>query len=154
TTSYGSYQTWDTSLYLNVPITDKIAWNVSATRYFHNGYLNNKAPNNPYAAGQYPGDTNTFGLNFLNPGQPGQQPGPSQMNNGNVWSVDTKLKIMPTPNCKVTLGWDYTEKKDAGGNGWVSSDFGYHGPANLPTALTDDSVPGSSSLTGAALAYD
>src|SRR5665213_1456900 len=108
TTSYGSYQTWNTSLYLNIPITDKIAFNVSASRYFHNGYENNVSPKAPYV-NNYPGDNPiTGGLAFLNPGQPGQQPGPSKMNNGNVWSVDTKLRIQATDNFKITFGWDYT----------------------------------------------
>jgi iron complex outermembrane receptor protein len=138
TTSYGSYQTWNTSLYLNVPITDKIAWNVAVSRKFHDGYEKNIAPKAPYV-NNFPGDVG--GLGFLNQtGTGGTQPGPAQLNNGNVWSVDTKLKITPTDNFKVTLGWDYTEKKDAGGNGWDSSDYGFHGQGNP--------------LTGAAQTYD
>jgi iron complex outermembrane receptor protein len=138
-TSYGSYNTWDSSVYLNVPLSKSLAWNISASRNFHDPYLKNIAPKTPYASGVYPGDLvnydNTtgascatpgvgncvanFGLGFLN----GQQH-PGKMNNGNVWSVDTKLRWLAGDHLKVTLGADYTQKKDAGGNGWVTGDYG------------------------------
>ena len=193
TVSYGSYSTFDASAYLNVPIvSDKIDWNIAANRYAHDGYVKNKAPKNPYASGVFPGDLANYdstsglacsppaancvangGLSFLNPGSnislPGlgkQQPGPHQLNNQNVWNVDTKLLIKPTDNFKITIGADYTAKNDAGGDGWgLFPDAGYHGPNNLPQPLQTqtgapcgffvcDSIPGSSSLTGSALDYD
>jgi iron complex outermembrane receptor protein len=121
-TSYGSYNTWNTSLYLNVPLSSTLAWNISATRNHHDAYLKNIAPKTPYV-NNYPGDPNG-GLAFLNAVQ-----NPKAMNNGNVWGVDTKLRWQPSDKFKVTIGADYTEKKDAGGNGWVTGDYGQAGAA-------------------------
>ncbi len=155
-TSYGSYQTWDTSLYLNVPIvSDKIDWNIAVSRDFHDRYLKNKAPKRSLCrelsrryAGQLPA--------LLQPGRSApesfgkQQPFSNKINNGNVWNVDSKLLLRPTDNLKITIGADYTKKNDAGGNGWQSSDEGYHGSANLPAVGTDPTLPGG---TGG-LVYD
>jgi iron complex outermembrane receptor protein len=166
TMSYGSYQTWDASAYLNIPIVgDKIDWNIAANRYAHDGYVQNKAPKNPYASGVYAGDLANYdtstglscaspgvgtcvanaGLGGLNPGSPGQQKGPGPLNNQNVWNVDSKLLLRPVDNLKITIGADYTAKNDAGGNGWgLFPDAGYHGPADLPTAFGSPNAPGCS----------
>jgi iron complex outermembrane receptor protein len=155
--SYGSYKTLDASVYLNIPIVgDKIDWNIAANRYAHDGYVKNLAPKNPYVD-NFPGDTG--GLSFLNPtGALINQKGPGQLNNQNVWNVDSKLLLRPTDNLKITIGADYTAKNDAGGNGWgVFPEAGYHGPANLPQPLMTqngtpcsffacDTIPGSGSV--------
>jgi iron complex outermembrane receptor protein len=137
--SFGEYGTLNTAVYVNVPLTSTLAWNFSATRNYHHAYLKNIAPKAPYASGVYPGDAaaydsttgaacapangttclTNFGLGFLN----GKQ-NPKAMNNGNVWGVDTKLRWQPSDNFKVTIAADYTQKHDAGGNGWVGSDYG------------------------------
>ena len=120
--SYGEYNTFNTAVYVNVPLSSTLAWNFSATRNHHSAYLKNIAPKAPYV-NNYPGDPNG-GLAFLN-----AQQNPKAMNNGNVWGVDTKLRWQPSDSFKITIGADYTKKHDAGGNGWVPGDFGHAGAA-------------------------
>jgi len=61
TVSYGSYNTFDASAYLNIPIVkDRIEWNIAANRFHHDGYVKNLAPKNPYASGVYAGDVATY----------------------------------------------------------------------------------------------
>jgi iron complex outermembrane receptor protein len=105
-----NYGTLQASVYVNMPLNDRIAWNFSLTRNRHNPYLKNVAYKNPY-----PANAVIFGQNANSLSNPGK------VNNQNLWSFDTKLRVKLTDRFKVTLGADYTDKHDADGNGWITT---------------------------------
>jgi iron complex outermembrane recepter protein len=106
-TKIGSRETVLASAYVNVPLSENAAWNVSATRNWHGGYRKNVAFDQPYSGADA---ANGFNTNAR----------PGKLNNLDVWSFDTKLRVNLTDNFKVTLGADYTDDRDASGNGWLT----------------------------------
>ena len=102
-----SRKTYQGSVYLNVPLGDRAAINVSLTRNYHGPYRKNVAYDSPYPGGA----ANPFNT-FAHPGK---------LQNQNVWSGDTKLRVNLTDDVKVTIGGDYTRKHDADGNGWINT---------------------------------
>jgi iron complex outermembrane receptor protein len=115
-----SRKTFNGSIYVNMPLNDRIAWNFSLTRNWHAPYRKNVAYRNPY-----PGQTAVDP--FAGPFNPNAIAKPGKLNNLNVWSFDTKLRVKLTDNLKVTLSADYTDDHDASGNGWLQTtpDFTY-----------------------------
>jgi iron complex outermembrane receptor protein len=93
--------------YFNLPLGDRAAANVSVTRNYHKPYRDNLAFFQPYPGGA------------ANPFNTLATPRPLQ--NQNVWSIDSKLRVNLTDDVKVTLGGDYTNKHDADGNGWINT---------------------------------
>ncbi len=108
----GEYGTLQASAYVNMPLNDHIAWNFSLTRNQHGPYLKNIAPKNPYPNHAF----NVYGerLNDLS--------NPGKINAQNLWSFDTKFRVKLGDRAKITLGVDYTDKKDTDGNGWIDRD--------------------------------
>jgi iron complex outermembrane receptor protein len=106
----GTRDTFKGSVYWNLPLSDKIAWNFSLTRNWHGPYRDNVAYRNPY-----PANLTILGLNA------NSLSNPTKLNNENVWSVDSKVRVRLTDNFKVTLAADYTDDHDASGNGWLST---------------------------------
>lgn len=136
--SYGEKNTFRASGFVNVPISDKIAFSVSGERASHDPYVKNLAVLDPYAAGNFP--TGAFlpvpngtsaipvapGVNvysytpaqtaaFFN--EPVQTP---EMNDQNFWAVRGKLLIQPIDALKVILAADYYKKNDNTGAGQVN----------------------------------
>jgi iron complex outermembrane receptor protein len=108
----GKYGTLQASAYVNMPLNDRIAVNFSLTRNQHKPYLKNVAYKNPYPANA----TNVFGENLNSLSNPGP------INKQNLWSFDSKLRVKLGDRAKVTLGVDYTDKRDSDGNGWLDRD--------------------------------
>jgi iron complex outermembrane receptor protein len=103
--------TFQGSAYVNMPLNDRIAWNFSLTRNWHGPYRSNHALREPYNSS-----------NAANPALVNQLAHPGKLNNQNVWSFDTKLRVRLADNFKITLGGDYTQDQDASGNGWIPVD--------------------------------
>jgi iron complex outermembrane receptor protein len=104
--SYGTKKTFKASAYVNLPLNDNVAWNFSATRNSHAGYVKNTALKNPY-----PADAMLFGKpmnSYINP---------KPLNSQDLWAFDTKLRFRGE-GFKVTLAADYSNKDDSDGNGW------------------------------------
>jgi iron complex outermembrane receptor protein len=130
--SYGEKHTLRASAYVNVPLTDHIAWNVSVERDSHQGYVKNIAHSNPLTAANFPGGS------FLFPVGPGETPAQSaadtaaffnsainpqkRYGNQNFWAIDSKLRIKLSDNFKLTLDGDYSKKHDSEGNQWYNPD--------------------------------
>ena len=115
--SYGERNTFEAAAYANIPITDRIAWNFSIDRQKHDPYVKNLAVKNPLTAANFPGDPDSAAdAATINEGS---DP-PKGTNNRNFWAADTKLRIQPTDNLKITLGGDYARKHDSDGNGWFN----------------------------------
>lgn len=126
--SYGSFDTFEASGFLNLPITDGVAANVTVTRRSHDDYTPNRAIANPYQtyaalspaqAAAY-GDTGQRAFLAANPGiaqalDAGTEV--SHMNNLDRWIADGKLALSGE-GFKITLAGDYSQNSDAGGNGW------------------------------------
>ena len=99
--------TFQGSAYLNLPLGERAAMNVSVTRNWHAPYRKNVAYRQPYTG---PG-ASTFNALAL----------PGDLQDQNVWSVDSKLRVNLTDAVKVTFQGDYTNKHDADGNGWINT---------------------------------
>jgi iron complex outermembrane receptor protein len=96
--SGGEYGLFQAAAYINVPISDNIAWNVAATRNRHNPYRKNVAYFMPYSG-------------------PGTEPynalaRPGKLSEQDFWAIDTKLRLNFSDNFKVTLQGDYNDKHD------------------------------------------
>jgi iron complex outermembrane receptor protein len=128
---YGTKDTLDANLYVNIPLSESIAFNVVASRKSHDDYTPNKAIANPYqsyrdlsaAEAAAFGDTGQRQFLIDNPGLAEALDAPtavSDMNNQDFWFVDSKLRI-EGEGFKVTLAGDYQEGDDANGNGWIQA---------------------------------
>lgn len=109
--SYGERATLEASTFVNLPVNDKVAVNLSVTRRSHDAYVRNLAQPNPYPAG-----TNIGGLDLNSVAQPGP------LQNQDLWALDAKARIRLTDRLKVTLGGDYSVKDDTDGNSLVQND--------------------------------
>lgn len=101
-------ETVQASAYANVPLSDRAAWNVVATRNSHGPYRKNVAFDSPYTGADAAKGFNTLAK-------------PGELNNQDVWSFDSKLRVDLADNFKVTLAGDYSDDSDAGGNGWLNT---------------------------------
>ena len=113
----GTRDTIDASGYVNLPMSEAVAANVSLTRQYHRGYVRNLATPTPYSSA----------ARIFNPAT-GQLVSPNSviatpaLNDQDVWSADGKVRLQLGDTITATLGGDYTRKNDAGGNGWVQRD--------------------------------
>ena len=127
--SYGERNTLNASGYFNLPINDKIAINASFTRESHDPYVKNLAVKNPYSPSQFsvapspdnPAPTLTPAQQqaLANDFNAGQQPDKGT-NNQNFWAVDSKVRILPVDDLKITIEGDWARKHDSNGNGWYN----------------------------------
>jgi len=124
TVSYGTRGTFDGKVYVNVPLSNHIAWNFSVTRESHPPYIKNTTRDkNPYTASMFPTDTVIHGTHYtaqeaaalfnsgINP--------PKGLGNQNFWAADSKLRLQPTDNLTITLAGDWSHKNDNEGDQWV-----------------------------------
>jgi iron complex outermembrane recepter protein len=131
--SYAQLNTLEAALYVNVPINDVIAWNVSFQRDSHDNYVKNLLEPNPLTAANFPnGGGPVLGL-------PPSEGGPStpvvtpaqtaaffnsainpQSGYGNqdFWAGDSKVRLQIAPNFKVTVDADWSQKHDSDGDQW------------------------------------
>lgn len=119
---YGSKQTFQASAYLNVPIADGIAWNVSGQRESHDGYIRNLLKTTtPYTAAMFPSGsaigTPQQTADFFNSGV---KP-PKSIGKKDFWAVDSKLRI-EKGDLTVTLAGDWAHKDDDTGNEYSNID--------------------------------
>ncbi|MGO8712599.1 MAG: TonB-dependent receptor [Rhizomicrobium sp.] len=123
--SYGSLNTLDAAGYINVPLTDNLAWSLSAERETHDAYVKNIAVANQWTAADFNGPTTSGGLlgfptgltpqqqaNFLNSTDSPQH----GFETGNTYTADTKLLWQASSHFKITLAGDYYNKGDTTGN--------------------------------------
>lgn len=107
--AYGTKNTLELNGYVNVPLTDNVAANLTVNRSRHDDYTPNKAIANPYAtyAAANPGYTGTAAqiaaLDSVSAVSP--------VNNQDVWSVDGKIAFKGD-GFKVTLAGDYAKDHD------------------------------------------
>jgi iron complex outermembrane receptor protein len=124
--SYGSRNTLVASAYVNVPVTDKVAWSFSVTRESHSPYIRNLlTPSERYTAAMFPTTTpygtaaQTAAL-FNSSFHP-----PSGVGNQDFWTGDTKLRLQLANNFKITFAGDYSRKHDSTGDQWTNQTPGY-----------------------------
>ncbi len=106
---YASFNTIRVAAYLNLPINDKMAFNMSVERESHDPYIRNVSRNPaPYTAAMFPGGS-ALGTaqqtaatldSVLHP--------PRGDNSIGLTAADAKLLIKPVDNFRVTLAGDYT----------------------------------------------
>jgi iron complex outermembrane recepter protein len=123
--SYGTKNTLDTAAYLNIPITDQVAWNVSVQRSSHDDYTKNLVGRDPLTAAIFPNgggpvlatvgvvtpaQTAAFFNSAINP--------QNGYGNQDFWAADSKLKVQLTPDFKFTVDADWSNKHDSLGNNW------------------------------------
>lgn len=110
--SFGERQTVQASAYVNIPISDRIAWNISASRSVHDPYLRNIAADVPYTAANFP-----TGSPFGTPEQTAAFFNASQrkpkLQTEDFWGVRSKLRLEPTDELTVTLSGSYVRKSDS-----------------------------------------
>lgn len=130
--SYGEKNTFQAGAYVNMPITDKIAWNVGVERDSHDPYVDNLAQPNHYTAANFPNGS------FL--GSPaataaffnsGSKPAKGY-NDQDFWAVDSKVLIKPLDNFKITIAGDWARKNDSGGTQIYNSTPGFATNGFLP----------------------
>jgi iron complex outermembrane receptor protein len=120
TVSYGTRGTFDAKGYVNVPLSNHIAWNFSVTRESHPPYIRNTTRDKtPYTADMFP-STTPYGTAaqtaaFFNAGV---HP-PKGLGNQNFWAADSKLRLQVTDDIKITLAGDWSHKNDNEGDQWV-----------------------------------
>jgi iron complex outermembrane receptor protein len=120
--SYGEKKTFHGAIYVNVPVTEKIALNLSAQRDSHTYYVHNIAGPNPLTAANFPNgsylgtpaQTAAFFNGGVNP--------PKGLGNQNFWAIDGKMLFKPTEDLRITLDADYSKKHDSEGNQWFNPD--------------------------------
>jgi len=120
--SYGTKDTFHAAAYVNVPLSDHIAWNVSVARDSHEGYVKNLAQAHPLTAANFPGgsflgtaqQTADFFNSSINPQK--------RYGDQNFWAIDSKLRIKLSDNFKITFDGDYSKKHDSEGNQWYNPD--------------------------------
>ncbi len=105
--TYGEYNSREIAAYVNVPISEQVAFNVSGLRKKRDGYIKNLAVANPYPAGT----TSFFG-------NPNSVVRPRKLNDADFYALDGKLRLDATDRLRITLAGDYARKHDADGNGW------------------------------------
>jgi iron complex outermembrane recepter protein len=123
--SYGTKNTLEVAAYVNLPINDEIAWNVSVQRNSHDDYTKNLLGADPLTAAMFPNgggpvlatagvvtpqQTAAFFNSAIDP--------QSGYGDQNFWAVDSKLKVQLAPDLKVTLDADWSNKQDSLGNNW------------------------------------
>ncbi len=125
---YGSKDTFDANAYLNVPLTDSIAVNLTVARQTHDDYVTNQAIANPYSsyAALTPeqaaafGDTGQRAYLLANPSVASTLDSRSEvshLSDQDQTYVDAKI-LFEGDAFRVRVGADWTDKDDASGNAW------------------------------------
>jgi iron complex outermembrane receptor protein len=113
--SYGEKNTFKIAGYINIPLSDTVAFSVSAERDTHDAYVRNIATPNPYSAANFPNGsylgTPQQTADYFNSGIRPE----NNLNNQNFWSVSGKLLVKPNDNLKITVAADYSMKHDTNG---------------------------------------
>jgi len=119
--SYGSLSTFHAAAYLNVPISDDIAWNVSLDRDSHGYYVKNLATPNPYSAANFPTGsaigTPQETANYFN----SAVSIPRGVQNEDFWAADSKLAVKIGSRFKLTIDGDFNQKQDSSGAGAIET---------------------------------
>ena len=114
--SYGEKNTLQSSLFVNIPVSDRVAFSVAFERDHHNDYIENIAIVNPYTAAMFPKGsyigTPQQTASFFNSGV---HP-PEGSGNQDMWSADAKLLVKLSDSFKITLAYDYNQKADTTGD--------------------------------------
>jgi iron complex outermembrane receptor protein len=137
TISYGEKNTFRASAYVNIPLSDKVAFSIGGNRQRHDGYIKNYATGNPFTAANFP--TGSFlgtpeqTAAFFNSGT-----AHPPMETQDFWSIRGKLLFKPNDNLKIILAGDYYDKDDTGGGGQY----------NTTPALTQAALGGYFSALG------
>jgi iron complex outermembrane receptor protein len=123
--SYGTKNTLEAALYVNVPVNDVIAWNVAFQRDSHDYYVKNLLGPDPLTPAMFPAgggpvlgtlgvvtpaQTAAFFNSAINP--------QSGYGNQDFWAGDTKVRLQLAPNFKVTVDADWSQKHDSEGDQW------------------------------------
>jgi iron complex outermembrane recepter protein len=140
---YGEDATFRAAGFVNLPVNDNIAFNLSYERDSHNAYISNNVPNDPYTPAMFPAMTSigtaAQTAAFLNSTvfhRPADQ--------RDFWATDDKMLVKMGDQFKITFAGDFSNKADTVGNANVKlrpaftqgvdqfllSEFGI--PANLP----------------------
>jgi iron complex outermembrane receptor protein len=134
TVSYGTKHTLDAKAYVNVPLSDHIAWNFAVTRESHSPYIRNTTRElNPYTSSIFPdaGTQGSKGPNWTNVNpfgtgantaaalNAGVHP-PKGLGNQDFWAVESKLRFQLNDDLKITFAGDYSKKNDNEGDQWLS----------------------------------
>ena len=130
--SYGTKNTLQAALYVNAPINDVIAWNVSFERDSHDDYVTNDLGRNPLSPAMFPdgggpvlgtlgvvtpAQTAAFFNSAINP--------QSGYGNQDFWAGDSKVRLQLAPNFKVTVDADWSQKHDSEGDQWFLTSPAY-----------------------------
>lgn len=111
--SYGSDDTFEAAAYLNLPLSDSLAWNLSAQRNTHDSYVKNVDGNAaPYTAAMFPAgsylgtpqQTADFFNSGVNP--------PDGLAEQDFYALDSKLKWTAGDRFELLLAADYAKKND------------------------------------------
>jgi iron complex outermembrane recepter protein len=122
TLSYGDYRTARVGGYLNIPLSNAVAFSVAAERDTHDPYIRNITDNRaPYTAAMFPNGS------FV--GSPATTAAllnsyvetPDGLNSQSVTVVHAKLLVKPIDDFKITFASDWANKTDTNGNGLVST---------------------------------
>lgn len=139
--SYGERNSFRGSAFLNLPVSEAIAFSLSAERVKHDAYVRNIASTAPYAASMFPAAT-AFGTpqqtaDFLNAAV-----NPNPLHDEDFWSVNGKLRIEPTSNLSLMLTADFSDKDDNNGQGLYNTTPEYT-QAYISGLLTSVGIPNS-----------
>src|SRR5690606_14164565 len=109
--AYGEKQTFQGSAYLNVPLSDTIAWSVTGERRSHHPYIKNLARGtDAYTAAMFPGGsalgTAEQTAAVMNSGLVDKK----GYVNEDFWAVGSKLLFRPSDRFKLTIAGDYSKK--------------------------------------------
>jgi len=136
---YGSLHTFEEQAYLNLPINQELAWNLSVYRESHSPYVTNTAPAVPYSAANFPSGsfvgTPQQTANFFNAAQ-----SPPRIDYGDLYSVRSKLLFKPTDDFSFTIAGNFSDKHDSSSGQFVTT----------TPAYTQDALVGLFSAVGVA----
>ena len=116
----GEKETVQATAYLNVPISDQVAFALSAERRVHDAYIKNVAPSEPYSAANFPSGS------FFGTPQQTAAIFNSRLRNvdsgkEDFWAVGGKLLLQPTDTLKILLAGDLSRKQDNNSNSQFTS---------------------------------
>lgn len=117
--SYGEKNTFLASGYMNLPISDKVAFNFTVQRESHDPYVKNIARTAPYTAAMFPEGsfvgTPAETAAFFNAGI-----SVPKLDDQDFWALRGKLLIQPTDDVSLVLAGDYYNKSDNNGSANVT----------------------------------
>lgn len=145
--TYGNFQSIEGQAYLNVPLNDAVAFNVTVSHRERNGLIKATSPYASNPLRPTAGDPRQIrldpGFNFPARGPQGR----SDYETKNSDTIDAKIRF-DVGDVKIVLRGDYTNIDDTGTTGWINTD-----PAaisSLLTAITGIGFSPSDIVTGIA----